>query len=417
MEVEADQSMSRSQKPIELFCSYAHADEVHLQQLETHLSILKRQGLIATWYDRQITAGTEWAQTTDAHLNSASVILLLISPDFFASDYCYGIEMKRALERHQAQEACVIPLLLRPMDWKGAPFAHLQALPTNAKPVTTWSNRDEAWADVAAGIRRAIHDLTSSSPNNTHHEEPVSQSEDAEKYQVDIHGTVQGQVIGDNPTVHQHFYGSSAPPEGKRMQKIKALFLAANPTSTSRLAIDEEMRAIEQKFRAAEHRDAVVFQSAWAVRPDDLLQMLNQHQPHIVHFSGHGSSQGLCLAGDNGQERLVTAPALKLLFTTLKDNIRLVFLNACYSRVQALALVETIDCVIGMKESIGDDAAIAFASSFYRAVGFGRSLQEAFDQGITSLLLEGIPQEDIPELLVRQGVDAKKVLLIAPANP
>jgi CHAT domain len=160
-----------------------------------------------------------------------------------------------------------------------------------------------------------------------------------------------------------------------------------------------------------------VFQSAWAVRPDDLLQLLNQHQPHIVHFSGHGSGEGLSLAGNNGQERLVTTQALKSLFTTLKDNIRLVFLNACYSREQALALAETIDCVIGMKESIGDDAATAFASSFYRAVGFGRSIQEAFEQGITSLLLEGIPQEDIPELLVKEGVDAKKVLLIAPANP
>jgi CHAT domain-containing protein len=177
------------------------------------------------------------------------------------------------------------------------------------------------------------------------------------------------------------------------------------------------MHAIEQKFRAAEHRDALAFQSAWAVRPDDLLQLLNQHQPHIVHFSGHGSSQGLCLTGENGQARLVSAPALKALFTTLKDNVRLVFLNACYSREQARALVETIDCVIGMKESIDDNAAIVFASSFYRAVGFGRSLQEAFDQGKTSLLLEGIPQEDIPELLVRQGVDANKVLLIIPANP
>lgn len=201
------------------------------------------------------------------------------------------------------------------------------------------------------------------------------------------------------------------------MQKITALFLAANPTSTPRLAIDEEMHAIEQKFRAAEHRDALMFQSAWAVRPDDLLQLLNQHKPHIVHFSGHGSSEGLSLAGNNGQERFVTTQALKSLFTTLKDNIRLVFLNACYSREQALALAETIDCVIGMKESIGDDAATALASSFYRAVGFGRSIQEAFDQGITSLLLEGIPEEDIPELLVRKGVDAKKVLLIAPANP
>jgi hypothetical protein len=108
---------------------------------------------------------------------------------------------------------------------------------------------------------------------------------------------------------------------------------------------------------------------------------------------------------------------LKSLFTTLKDNIRLVFLNTCYSREQALALVETIDCVIGMKKSISDHAAIAFASSFYRAVGFGRSLQEAFDQGRTSLLLEGIPEVNVPELLVRRGVDAKKVLLIAPENP
>ena len=105
------------------------------------------------------------------------------------------------------------------------------------------------------------------------------------------------------------------------------------------------------------------------------------------------------------------------MFTTLKGNIRLVFLNACYSREQALALVETIDCVIGMKESIGDDAAIAFASSFYRAVGFGCSLQEAFEQGRISLLLEGIPEEDIPELLVKKGVDAKKVLLIVPTTP
>src|SRR6266487_2060607 len=145
--------------------------------------------------------------------------------------------------------------------------------------------------------------------------------------------------------------------------KIKALFLAANPRSTNRLAIDEEMHEIEQKLRAAEHRDVLVFQSAWAVRPDDLLQLLNQHQPHIVHFSGHGSGEGLSLAGDDGRDRLVTTRALKMLFTTLKDNIRLVVLNACYSREQAQALVETIDCVVGMKEGIGDRAATTFASN------------------------------------------------------
>ncbi len=175
------------------------------------------------------------------------------------------------------------------------------------------------------------------------------------------------------------------------------------------------MRAIEQKVRAAEHRDVLSFQSAWAVRPDDLLQLLNQHRPHIVHFSGHGSHAGLSLAGDNGQARLVTTRALTALFATLKDNIRLVFLNACYSREQALALVMSIDCVIGIKNSIHDDTATVFASSFYRAIGFGRSIQEAFDQGTTALLLEGIPEEDIPELLVKDGMNPKQMVLIGHA--
>src|SRR6266487_3695826 len=133
--------------PIEVFCSYAHKDEPQLQKLETHLNVLKRQGLISTWHDRHIVPGMDWAYAIDTHLSTASVILLLISPDFLASDYCYGIELQRALERHRANEARVIPILLRPVDWKGAPFAHLQMLPTDARPITTWRNRDEAFAD------------------------------------------------------------------------------------------------------------------------------------------------------------------------------------------------------------------------------------------------------------------------------
>ncbi len=200
------------------------------------------------------------------------------------------------------------------------------------------------------------------------------------------------------------------------MQTIKALFFAANPADTNRLAIDEEMRAIEQKVRAAEHRDGLVFQSAWAVRPDDLLQLLNQHRPQIVHFSGHGSETGLSFAGDDGQSRVVTAQALMALFTTLKDNIRLVFLNACYSREQAQAIIGSIDCVIGMKAGIRNKAATVFASSFYRAIGFGRSIQDAFDQGKAALLLEGIAAEDIPELLVKDGIDPSQVVLIGQAS-
>src|SRR5450755_3301687 len=152
--------MTTNGSAINVFISYAHEDEALLRQLETHLSPLKRQGLIATWYDRQLVAGTNWAGEIDAHLEQASIILLLVSADFLASNYCYEIEMTRALARHEAGQARVIPIALRSVDWKGAPFAHLQPLPTDAQPITRWTDRDEAWTNVAAGIRRSIEDLS-----------------------------------------------------------------------------------------------------------------------------------------------------------------------------------------------------------------------------------------------------------------
>src|SRR5216684_8991755 len=157
--------MTDTRTPISIFCSFALEDEPLLLKLETHLSLLKRQEYIIIWHKRQIVAGTDWTHEIDVHLNSASVILLLISADFLASDYCYGVEMQRALQRHQAHQARVIPILLRPVDWHDAPFAHLQPLPTNAKPITTWSNQDKAFADVATGLRRAIEDLSQLSAN------------------------------------------------------------------------------------------------------------------------------------------------------------------------------------------------------------------------------------------------------------
>jgi hypothetical protein len=153
--------MPDSSTPVEVFYSYAHEDEAFCDNLQKHLTLLRRQGLITAWHNRHILPGADWAQAIDEHLERASVILLLISADFLASDYCYGLEMQRSLQRHQANEARVIPILLRPLDWDKAPFAHLQALPTNAKPITTWSNRDAAFTDVAAGIRRVIEDLSS----------------------------------------------------------------------------------------------------------------------------------------------------------------------------------------------------------------------------------------------------------------
>ena len=146
---------------IEVFFSYAHEDEKLRDELAKQLKLLERQGIISAWHDRQIVAGTEWGSAIDTHLDSAQVILLLISPDFLASDYCWDIEVRRAMERHEAGEARVIPVILRPVDyWQEVSFGKLQALPTNAKPVTTWENRDEAFRIVAQGIRKAIAQLT-----------------------------------------------------------------------------------------------------------------------------------------------------------------------------------------------------------------------------------------------------------------
>lgn len=142
-----------SQRPIEIFFSYSHSDEQLRDKLMKHLAVLKRQGIIADWHDRQIGAGDEWAGEIDRHLNSARIILLLVSADFLASDYCYDIEMKRAMERHESGDARVIPIILRPCNWHSAPFGKLQALPKDAKPVTTWTDTDEALLNIAQGIQ------------------------------------------------------------------------------------------------------------------------------------------------------------------------------------------------------------------------------------------------------------------------
>ncbi len=124
-----------------------------------HLGMLKRTGQVAGWYDREIQAGTEWEHEIEAHLSTANIILLLVSADFVNSDYCYGVEMQKALEMHEKGKACVLPILLRPVDWQDAPFAKLQLLPTGAKPITKWPDPEEALEDVAKQIRAVVNTL------------------------------------------------------------------------------------------------------------------------------------------------------------------------------------------------------------------------------------------------------------------
>jgi hypothetical protein len=146
-------------RAIKLFYCYARADKGLRDELDMHLSSLKRQGLITTWYDREISPGTDWEREIDTHLSTAHIVLLLVSPPFMASEYCYGIEMKRALERHEAGTARVIPIILRPVYWEDAPFSNLQVLPKDALPVTRWPDRDDALLDIARNIHKAVKEL------------------------------------------------------------------------------------------------------------------------------------------------------------------------------------------------------------------------------------------------------------------
>ena len=150
--------------PVKVFFSYSHEDEKLRNRLEVQLSTLKHEGLIESWHDRLITAGEPLDKTIDATLEETDIILLLVSPDFLASEYCYDVEMNRALERHSSGEVRVIPVILRPCDWKHAPFGNLLAVPRDGKPVTTWNNTDEAFLDIAKSIRKAIGEMNVTRP-------------------------------------------------------------------------------------------------------------------------------------------------------------------------------------------------------------------------------------------------------------
>lgn len=149
--------------PAAVFYSYSHKDERLRDVLATHLSLLRREGVIREWHDRRITPGDTWQQSIDENIGSADIILLLVSADFIASDYCWGQEVVRAIERHASGAARVIPIIVRPVDWGGAVFGKLQALPENGKPITLWTNRDLAWVNVVKGIRTAVEALRKSS--------------------------------------------------------------------------------------------------------------------------------------------------------------------------------------------------------------------------------------------------------------
>jgi hypothetical protein len=188
-------------------------------------------------------------------------------------------------------------------------------------------------------------------------------------------------------------------------EKIRILFLSANPWTTSRILVDEEAREIFEKLSEGHSGDKFELVRHTAIRPTDLQRLLMLYKPHIVHFSGHGSkAHKIILEGAPGRGKQVDPQGLVDVFRLYRDHVRLVLLNACFTKTQAWALTEVIDYSIGINRMIGDRAGVTFAGAFYRALGFGNPIQEAFESAQAELRLTKTPRSKGIELFIRNGV-------------
>ncbi|WP_428263408.1 hypothetical protein [Haliangium sp.] len=194
------------------------------------------------------------------------------------------------------------------------------------------------------------------------------------------------------------------------MGNVRILFVAANPRTTERHVLEQEVREIEGKIQSARYRSEFEFGSLWAARSDDLIDALERHRPHVVHFSGGGGP--LHLAREDGEVRVVPEAALQDLFRVVGDDTRVVVLNGCYSELQAEAIAASVDCVVGVPPGLGDEAARGFSAPFYRALAYGRSVQNGFEQGRVGLQMLGFAGAS-PRLVVkRDGVVPDRIVLV-----
>jgi hypothetical protein len=191
-------------------------------------------------------------------------------------------------------------------------------------------------------------------------------------------------------------------------EKIRILLLSANPWNTSRILIDEEAREVFERLHEGPYRERFELFNYPAARPRDLQRLLLCYRPHIVHFSGHGSKQQrLILGGLHGRSKTVDPQGLTDVFALYNNHVRLVLLNACFTKAQARSLAEVVNYSIGASYAIGDKVCVTFAGAFYRALGFGWSIRDAFESAKAELALTKTPRSRGIELFVRNGVSAE----------
>jgi pSer/pThr/pTyr-binding forkhead associated (FHA) protein len=327
-----------------VFLSYSHQDKEFVRRLANDL----RRQRVRVWFDERLRGGKEWEAQLLQAIQQSSAFGLVISPNSLSSKY-----VKWEIKQARAAKKPIFPLLHQPTTPVPATLKRLQ------------------WIDLSARYAEGVLELTH------------------ELYQ-----------IVDNAAPKPSTRKTSSP-----RQKIRILFLAANPRDTTPLRVDEEMRTIEERLRESEYRDRFDEPvSKWAVRTEDITEYLLRYKPHIVHFAGHGSPTGeIILENASGDAQPADPQALARLFQALKDNddpsndVRCVVLNACFAATQAQVIADVVGCVVGMSHKVSDDAAIAFAGSFYLALGYGQKIRKAFD--IAAAEMQFHERSENPQLL------------------
>lgn len=357
---------------IRIAICHADKDQQHLAHLKTLLAEAERDGEIEIWDRSKIPPGATTTTVVEQRLKEANVIVLLHSPDLVAS---HAAEIDLALRQRGAH---VIPVLVRPA-LLAKRISELNVLPRDKVPVTRQPDKDDAWAAIATELLAV-----------SAHPAPPPQAQQQQQ---------QPRQAQQNPTVSG---------------EIKILFMGANPSGTTRLALDAEVKEISDRIKSAQKRDRLPIAQEHAVPLHELQQILLHHEPTILHFSGHGTTDGkLVFLSRSGTGAPAPPEAIaNLLAFCVEDGLRCVVLNACYAEEQARLIAEHVECVVGISGEIKDKSAIEFSAGFYAGLAESRTVQRAFDLGKNQIKLMGEPHADRLRLHCKPGVDPRTLKLV-----
>ncbi len=350
---------------LRVFLCHASEDKSDVRELYDKLSA---ESWIEPWLDeRNILPGQEWDTEIEKAVENADVVIVFLSNLSITKEGYVQRELKYilgiALEKPEGT-IFIIPLRL-----------------DNCKPprrVRTWQyvdyfpedQRDVTYQHLLQSLRVRLEQRLETEEKKT-----ITKQDRVEQIELNANEN-----------------------------KLNILFLAADPTDASRLRLGQEAREIREKLQLSKHRDRFIFNERWSVRPVDISQAMLDLQPQIVHFSGHGTTNGaICFENQTGKMQPVTPEALSSLFEQFTNQVRAVVLNACYSEQQAKAISKQVDYVIGMNKGITDMTSIAFSIGFYQAIGSGRSIPDAYSLGVTQIRLQGYSEFDIPVLLKKEA--------------